>query len=50
MSQMGFEPTISVFDRAKRVHALDRAVSVISETLTWDANFLKYGFEVHMFA
>jgi hypothetical protein len=26
---MGFEPTISVFERAKTVHALDRAATVI---------------------
>jgi hypothetical protein len=26
---MGFEPTITVFERAKIVHALDRAVTVI---------------------
>jgi hypothetical protein len=25
----GFEPTISVFERAKKVHALDRAATVI---------------------
>jgi hypothetical protein len=29
MSQVGFEPTIPVFDRAKAVHALDRATTVI---------------------
>jgi hypothetical protein len=28
MRRVGFEPTISVFERAKRVHALDRAVTV----------------------
>jgi hypothetical protein len=27
---MGFEPTISAFERAKTVHALDRAATVIS--------------------
>jgi hypothetical protein len=26
---MGFEPTIAVFERAKTVHALDRAAAVI---------------------
>jgi hypothetical protein len=30
MPQVGFEPTIVVFERAKRVHALDRAATVIS--------------------
>jgi hypothetical protein len=29
MPQVGFEPTIPVFEREKTVHALDRAASVI---------------------
>jgi hypothetical protein len=29
MPQVEFEPTIPVFDRAKTVHALDRAATVI---------------------
>jgi hypothetical protein len=29
MPRVGFEPTILVFERAKRVHALDCAVTVI---------------------
>jgi hypothetical protein len=29
MPPMGFEPTISAFERAKTVHALDRAAAVI---------------------
>jgi hypothetical protein len=29
MSRVGFEPTIPVFDRAKAVHALDQAATVI---------------------
>jgi cobalamin biosynthesis protein CobD/CbiB len=29
MPQVGFEPTISVFERKKTVHALDRAATVI---------------------
>jgi hypothetical protein len=29
MPQVGFEPTIPVFERAKTVHALDRAATVI---------------------
>jgi hypothetical protein len=29
MPPVGFEPTIPVFERAKTVHALDRAVTVI---------------------
>jgi hypothetical protein len=36
MPRLGFEPTIPVFERAKRVHALDRAATVIgNETSTW---------------
>jgi hypothetical protein len=27
MPRMGFEPTISVFEQAKTIHALDRAVT-----------------------
>jgi hypothetical protein len=30
MSQVGFEPTIPVFERAKTVHALDSAAPVVS--------------------
>jgi hypothetical protein len=29
MTQMGFEPMIRVFERAKTIHALDRATTVI---------------------
>jgi hypothetical protein len=29
MSQMGFEPTIQVFERAKTVHALELAATAI---------------------
>jgi hypothetical protein len=29
MPRVGFEPTILVFDRAKTVHALDRAANVM---------------------
>jgi hypothetical protein len=31
MPRVGFEPTIPAFERAKTVHALDRAVTVIGE-------------------
>jgi hypothetical protein len=31
MPQVGFEPTIPVFERAKTVHALDRAATVIGK-------------------
>jgi hypothetical protein len=29
MAQVGFEPTIPVFEQAKTVHSLDRAATVI---------------------
>jgi hypothetical protein len=32
MPEVGFEPTIPVFEQAKTVHALDRAVTVIGST------------------
>jgi hypothetical protein len=32
MPQVGFEPTIPVFERPKTVHALDRAATVIGTT------------------
>jgi hypothetical protein len=31
MPRVGFEPTIPAFERAKTVHALDRAATVIGE-------------------
>jgi hypothetical protein len=31
MPRVGFEPTIPAFERAKTVHALDRAAAAISE-------------------
>jgi hypothetical protein len=31
MPQVGFEPTIPVFDRAKTVHVLSRAATVIGK-------------------
>jgi hypothetical protein len=34
MPQVGFEPTNSVFERAKTVHALDRAATVLGTTTT----------------
>jgi hypothetical protein len=35
MPQVGFEPTIAVFERAKTVHVLDRAATVIGTTLLY---------------
>jgi hypothetical protein len=34
MPQVGLEPTIPVFERAKTVHSLDRSATVIGSTLS----------------
>jgi hypothetical protein len=31
MPQVGFEPTIQVFERAKKIHVLDRVAAVIGQ-------------------
>jgi hypothetical protein len=36
MPQMEFEPTIPAFERAKTVHTLDRAATVIGKLTTYD--------------
>jgi hypothetical protein len=42
MPQVGFEPTIPVFEREKTVHALDRAASVIGKKQDYiDINDIK---------
>jgi hypothetical protein len=33
MLQVGFEPTIPVFERAKTIHALERAATVIGRCM-----------------
>jgi hypothetical protein len=35
MRRVQFEPTIPVFERAKTVHALDRAAPVIGLQIDW---------------
>jgi hypothetical protein len=37
MPRVGFEPTIAAFKRAKTVHALDGAATVIGLTVTSDS-------------
>jgi hypothetical protein len=44
MSQVGFEPTIPVFERAKTVHALDRAAIVIGGELTGREQIARFRF------
>jgi hypothetical protein len=39
---MGFEPATSVFERAKTVHALDRAATVISMKFAFTILILHY--------
>jgi hypothetical protein len=51
MPQVGVEPTTPVFERAKTVHALDRAATVIShiwDTLTPYSKREQYSVYVHM--
>jgi hypothetical protein len=42
MPQVGFEPTIPVFERPKTVHALDRAVTVIGTCSLRIHNFVQH--------
>jgi hypothetical protein len=44
MPQVGFEPTISVFEPTKRVHALDRADTVIGTRNTSNKELEVYSF------
>jgi hypothetical protein len=41
MPQVGFEPTMPVFERTKTVHALDRAASVIGDILRTYSQIIK---------
>jgi hypothetical protein len=40
MPQVGFEPTITVFERAKTFHSLDSAVTVIGKSKY--VSYIKY--------
>jgi hypothetical protein len=45
MLRVGFEPMISVFERAKTVHSLDRAATVIGHSpAAWSNYTLQQGF------
>jgi hypothetical protein len=47
MPEVGFEPTISMFEQVKTVHALDRAAAVIGNFLIASLNKLnKYMWDV----
>jgi hypothetical protein len=41
MPQAGFEPTIPAFERAKTVHALERAATVTGGRLDYDWKLIK---------
>jgi hypothetical protein len=45
MPQVGFEPTIPVFERAKTVHASDRAATVIGIVFLSSINRLGFVME-----
>jgi hypothetical protein len=46
MPQEGFEPTVPVFERAKTVHVLDRAATVIGSLYMYLLQTLVYQFVV----
>jgi hypothetical protein len=43
MPRVGFEPTIQVFERAKKFHFLDRTATVIDDLLSYSALILEPG-------
>jgi hypothetical protein len=50
MPRVGFEPTILVFERAKMVHALDRAATVIGPSTDNSNINMKYTYNNWSFA
>jgi hypothetical protein len=40
MPRVGFKPTIPVFERAKKVHALDRAATVVGDKVHLELQIL----------
>jgi hypothetical protein len=48
MSRVGFETTTPAFERAKRVHALDRATTVIgSQSIDYSKNLRRNFLTIH---
>jgi hypothetical protein len=45
MTGMGFEPTITVFERAKTVYALERAASVTGFLMEYESSENVSGFK-----
>jgi hypothetical protein len=50
MPQVGFEPTIPVFEWAKTVHALDRAATVIGCTVFITNKYITVWTQIHQFS
>jgi hypothetical protein len=49
MSRVGFEPTTPALELGKKVHALDRAVTVIGDYLLYKTFFVSlYGREIYL--
>jgi hypothetical protein len=46
MPRVGFEPTIPVFERAKTVHASDRAATVMG---SWDTTYCDISYDIPQF-
>jgi hypothetical protein len=47
MPRVGFEPTITAFERAKTVHALDRTASVIGSLRNYTLFILSITLEIN---
>jgi hypothetical protein len=50
MSQMVFEPTVSVFEPAKAVHALDRSATVSGNLMFCDGEFPHRNWNRHSYS
>jgi hypothetical protein len=48
MPRVGFEPTISEFEQAKKIHALDRAATVIGSFITYSLCLKKTAYKIIM--
>jgi hypothetical protein len=46
MPRVGFEPTTTVFERAKTVHTLDRVATVIGRSWYYHVLFMDVRYEV----
>jgi hypothetical protein len=48
MPRLGFEPTIPVFKRAKTLHTLERAATVISDPMSVKEKYKPLSFSLHI--